>query len=90
MVGDTGFEPVTSSVSRKRATTAPIARARPREADGVFRWIEVETGFEPVYAALQAAASPLGHSTVKAVKPSERMTGLEPATSTLARLRSTN
>ena len=25
--------------------------------------IEVETGFEPVYAALQAAASPLGHST---------------------------
>jgi hypothetical protein len=24
-VGDTGFEPVTSSVSRKRATTAPIA-----------------------------------------------------------------
>ncbi len=24
---------------------------------------EVETGFEPVYAALQAAASPLGHST---------------------------
>ena len=28
--------------------------------------IEVETGFEPVYAALQAAASPLGHSTVEA------------------------
>jgi hypothetical protein len=26
----------------------------------------VETGFEPVYAALQAAASPLGHSTAKA------------------------
>ena len=26
MVGDTGFEPVTSSVSGKRATTAPIAR----------------------------------------------------------------
>ena len=25
---------------------------------------EVETGFEPVYAALQAAASPLGHSTI--------------------------
>ncbi len=24
---------------------------------------EVETGFEPVYTALQAAASPLGHST---------------------------
>ena len=30
-------------------------------------WVgpEVETGFEPVYAALQAAASPLGHSTVQ-------------------------
>ena len=26
--------------------------------------LEVETGFEPVYAALQAAASPLGHSTI--------------------------
>ena len=26
VVGDTGFEPVTSSVSGKRATTAPIAR----------------------------------------------------------------
>ncbi len=51
--------------------------------------VEVETGFEPVYAALQAAASPLGHSTVKA-STSERTTGLEPATSTLARLRSTN
>src|SRR5262249_23461337 len=28
LVGDTGFEPVTSSVSRKRATAAPIARGR--------------------------------------------------------------
>jgi hypothetical protein len=87
LVGDTGFEPVTSSVSRKRATAAPIAR-------GVLLWCctEVETGFEPVYAALQAAASPLGHSTVegKWIFASERTTGLEPATSTLARLRSTN
>ena len=39
MVGDTGFEPVTSSVSRKRATAAPIA------LDIEF---EVGTGFEPV------------------------------------------
>src|ERR1041384_826577 len=29
LVGDTGFEPVTSSVSRKRAPTAPIARMCP-------------------------------------------------------------
>ena len=55
MVGDTGFEPVTSSVSGKRATAAPIAP---------FGDSEVKTGFEPVYTALQAAASPLGHSTV--------------------------
>ena len=27
--------------------------------------VEVETGFEPVCTALQAAASPLGHSTVR-------------------------
>ena len=58
MVGDTGFEPVTSSVSRKRATTAPIARQV--RGPGCF---EVETGFEPVYTDLQSVASPLGHST---------------------------
>jgi hypothetical protein len=47
---------VTSSVSGKRASqTAPIARA--------VVHFEVETGFEPVWTALQAVASPLGHST---------------------------
>ncbi len=79
LVGDTGFEPVTSSVSRKRAPTAPIALVV----------AEVETGFEPVYTALQAVASPLGHSTEVAPDVrggiSERTTGLEPATLTLAR-----
>lgn len=36
LVGDTGFEPVTSSVSRKRAPTAPIALAYPcRGGDGI-------------------------------------------------------
>src|SRR5205814_6312192 len=52
-VGDTGIEPVTSSVSGKRSPAELIAQVR----------AEVETGFEPVYTALQAVASPLGHST---------------------------
>ena len=54
---------------------------------------EVGTGFEPVYTDLQSVASPLGQPTIEA-KPerdlSERTTRLELATSTLARLRSTN
>jgi hypothetical protein len=49
--------------------------------------MEVETGIEPVCTALQAVASPLGHSTVgfDAIYTLERMTGFEPATLTLAR-----
>ena len=83
LVGDTGFEPVTSSVSRKRATAAPIALG-----EGAY---EVGTGFEPVYTDLQSVASPLGQPTAGWVETlSERTTRLELATSTLARLRSTN
>jgi hypothetical protein len=54
--------------------------------------VEVETGIEPVCTALQAVASPLGHSTtwVDAYRTFERMTGFEPATPTLARLCATN
>lgn len=58
---DTGIEPVTSSVSGKRSPAELIALD-----------YEVETGIEPVCTALQAVASPLGHSTVEsdAVAPS--------------------
>ena len=55
VVRDTGIEPVTSSVSGKRSPAELIAL--------VVQW-EVETGIEPVCTALQAVASPLGHSTV--------------------------
>jgi hypothetical protein len=55
MVRDTGIEPVTSSVSGKRSPAELIA---PEQSKA-----EVETGIEPVCTALQAVASPLGHST---------------------------
>ena len=78
-VRDTGIEPVTSSVSGKRSPAELIARG--------FENLEVETGIEPVCTALQAVASPLGHSTagIDASSTFERMTGFEPATLTLAR-----
>ena len=78
LVRDTGIEPVTSSVSGKRSPAELIARVL---------ILEVETGIEPVCTALQAVASPLGHSTagVDAIRTFERMTGFEPATLTLAR-----
>ena len=48
VVGDTGFEPVTSSVSGKRATAAPIARRVRGRGGGVER----TTGFEPATLTL--------------------------------------
>ena len=50
-----------------------------------WSYCEVGTGFEPVYTALQAVASPLGHSTEVTAGGPERTTGFEPATLTLAR-----
>ena len=74
---------MTSSVSRKRAS--PCANRPFVLLTGLA--VEVETGFEPVYTALQAVASPLGHSTLESTgcRPFERTTGFEPATLTLAR-----
>lgn len=70
---------MTSSVSGKRSPAELIAPGNQN--------LEVETGIEPVCTALQAVASPLGHSTVgvHATCTFERMTGFEPATLTLAR-----
>ena len=68
MVGDTGIEPVTSSVSGKRATAAPIAQRHSAEKiqHNTFGSVKMEvgTGFEPVCTDLQSVASPLGHPTV--------------------------
>ena len=50
---DTGIEPVTSSVSGKRS---------PAELIAPVRLLEAATGIEPVCTALQAVASPLGHT----------------------------
>ncbi len=68
VVRDTGIEPVTSSVSGKRSPAELIARD-PVTGD------EVETGIEPVCTALQAVASPLGHSTVVTRTPARENRG---------------
>jgi hypothetical protein len=92
LVGATGFEPVTSSVSGKRSPAELRARRTRSYANGWRRCPELNrgTGF------CRPLPEPLGHTAVPAlVEPpsgvseggedGERMTGLEPATLTLAR-----
>ena len=55
---------MTSSVSGKRSPAELIAQVFQREGWEPSLRYEVETGIEPVCTALQAVASPLGHSTM--------------------------
>jgi hypothetical protein len=72
LVRDTGIEPVTSSVSGKRSPAELIAQVLEEPKGGTFASCEVETGIEPVCTALQAVASPLGHSTRIQLVPGSR------------------
>ena len=55
----------TSDLFRVREARYRCAnRPDPSQCQAALVWLEVDTGFEPVYTALQAAASPLGQSTV--------------------------
>src|SRR5665647_30822 len=90
MVGDTGIEPVTSSVSRKRATPAPIAHpccvaCGVRGGDGIRTRVYGFAGrclaSRPLHREANEPAGVSPHADVA----SERTTGFEPATLTLAR-----
>src|SRR5699024_3110876 len=94
VVGDTGIEPVTSSVSGKRATAAPVAR-------GGSVWRRRRWGRDsnpctrhcrPLHRLSASPPRMLAHHTeqrsrrdVGSAAPPERTTGFEPATLTLAR-----
>ena len=56
VVGARGFEPLTSSVSRKRSPPELSARAGSWIVRPEGRSFEAGTGIEPVYEALQASA----------------------------------
>src|SRR5690606_15284086 len=93
-VGDTGIEPVTSSVSGKRATAAPIARARwVRDSNPCIRLcrplprLSANPPCDPVSQCRQCCQvlSDTPRWIPCWATDLERTTGLEPATLTLAR-----
>ena len=88
LVGDTGFEPVTSSVSRKRATAAPIARGWC--CLELSRWVRDLNPCTRICSPLPRLSANPPRRPNAGRDLSERTTRLELATSTLARLRSTN
>jgi hypothetical protein len=65
----------TSDLFRVREARYRCANRPSRER---FLGLEVDTGFEPVYTALQAAASPLGQSTVSGFTTKRTGIGLSP------------
>ena len=60
--------------ARYRCANRPLHPVRPE----TMVFTEVGTGFEPVYTALQAAASPLGQSTVYGFTTRRAGIGLAP------------
>src|SRR3954447_25886445 len=85
-VGDTGIEPVTSPVSGKRATAAPIARAGTwpdRGGDGIRTRVNGFAGRCLASRPPHRHGSP--RSDASPTGPTERMTRFELATLTLAR-----
>src|SRR3954466_14697472 len=80
LVGDTGIEPVTSSVSRKRAPAAPIA------LETLPRWRRDLNPCTRLCRPLpRLSATPPSQPRTTCEGLSERTTGFEPATLTLAR-----
>ena len=67
-----------------RAAEIPQASIKITTPDGVVIFMEAPPGIEPGMKVLQTSALPLGYGA-----DVERETGLEPATSALARRRST-
>ena len=96
MVVDTGLEPVTSSMSRKRASQLRQSTVVERMFSfftsltlcALTRWRRDLNPCTGICSPLpRLSATPPGSPNVSS---SERMTGFEPATLTLARFRATN